>query len=278
VKRHKLNLTKKDLFDATKKIIQSFCSLHGYQAEDGKTLFQELRREIEQALGTGNFLPESKEMISFICVRLWTSTKCLNNAAPRSPEFCSMLNAGLRGDFRCEEIVKIVFGINLHCNLNRHLMNHPQWKKIKETDEKGNLLLFRGGALPPVAEPFYQPNKAFRCPMLLGTTPSKKIALDSFARVRPDQTPEYPGCNQVLWIFQIDPLKKCAHVSWLDNKLNLTSCPTEKEFLFVPYSVFTVVKKEMDETVPSKPVLKIYLKVAPDNVQESEDLPVSPWN
>jgi len=73
-----------------------------------------------------------------------------------------------------------------------------------------------------------------------------------------------------LWIFQIHPLNKCLHAGFLKD--HHTDFPNEKECLFVPYSVFTVVKIEKE---PSPK--KIYLKVAVDNMEEREDLPLSPW-
>ena len=50
------------------------------------------------------------------------------------------------------------------------------------------------------------------------------------------------------------------------------------EFLFAPFSVFTVVSVH----VPSKPTagnpIVIVLEAAVDNRDEPDDLPLSPWN
>ena len=54
----------------------------------------------------------------------------------------------------------------------------------------------------------------------------------------------------------------------------------EAEFLFAPYSVFTVVSVTMPASGKpnaSNPIV-IELLAAVDNREEPEDLPMSPWN
>jgi hypothetical protein len=53
----------------------------------------------------------------------------------------------------------------------------------------------------------------------------------------------------------------------------------EFEFLFAPYSVFTVVSVALPAGAPnaSHPIV-IVLQVAIDNLEEPENLPLSPWN
>ena len=69
---------------------------------------------------------------------------------------------------------------------------------------------------------------------------------------------------------------RCKHV----NLVEKTNVQGEEEFLFAPYSVFTV----SSVTVPasgkpnaSNPIV-IELQAAIDNREEPEDLPLSPWN
>ena len=54
----------------------------------------------------------------------------------------------------------------------------------------------------------------------------------------------------------------------------------EEEFLFAPYSVFTIVTVTMPASGKpnaSNPIV-IVLQAAVDNREEPEDLPMSPWN
>jgi hypothetical protein len=54
----------------------------------------------------------------------------------------------------------------------------------------------------------------------------------------------------------------------------------EHEFLFVPYSVFTVVSATLPSSgkpSASHPIV-IVLQAAMDSREEPDDLPLSPWN
>jgi hypothetical protein len=67
---------------------------------------------------------------------------------------------------------------------------------------------------------------------------------------------------------------RCKHVN-LVEKSNIAG---ETEFLFAPFSVFTVVSTH----VPPKPTasnpIVIVLQAAVDNRDEPDELPLSPWN
>lgn len=52
--------------------------------------------------------------------------------------------------------------------------------------------------------------------------------------------------------------------------------PGEKEYLFTPYSVFTVAKVCWNAGTASAPH-EIVLLAASDNTAESGDLPLAPW-
>ena len=69
---------------------------------------------------------------------------------------------------------------------------------------------------------------------------------------------------------------RCKHV----NLVQKSNVKGEVEFLFAPFSVFTVVSVH----VPSKPTVTagnpivIVLEAAVDKRDEPDDLPLSPWN
>ena len=69
---------------------------------------------------------------------------------------------------------------------------------------------------------------------------------------------------------------RCKHV----NLVEKTNVQGEEEFLFAPYSVFTVLSVTMPasgKANASNPIV-IELQAAVDNREEPEDLPLSPWN
>jgi hypothetical protein len=67
---------------------------------------------------------------------------------------------------------------------------------------------------------------------------------------------------------------RCKHV----NVVEKSNVKGEVEFLFAPFSVFTVVSVH----VPAKPTasnpIVVVLQAAIDNRDEPDDLPLSPWN
>ncbi len=66
---------------------------------------------------------------------------------------------------------------------------------------------------------------------------------------------------------------RCKHANFCEN----SDVPGEEEFLFAPYSVFTVISL----TVPPAPTdddpVVVRLQAAVDNLKESEELPMAPW-
>jgi hypothetical protein len=52
---------------------------------------------------------------------------------------------------------------------------------------------------------------------------------------------------------------------------------TEEEFLFAPYSVFTVESGEWSQNPDDRTPHIIHLRAAVDNRHESEDMLLAPW-
>jgi hypothetical protein len=82
----------------------------------------------------------------------------------------------------------------------------------------------------------------------------------------------------VLWIIELDPVRRCNHV----NLVTATLAPGEFEFLFSAYSAFEVVRVHWSPTPQDKArPHEITLRAAPDNKDDAlfpEDLPLAPWN
>lgn len=83
----------------------------------------------------------------------------------------------------------------------------------------------------------------------------------------------------VLYIIQVDPEGEDDEDK-LNQNANLvqkTNVPGESEYLFVPYSVFTITKCEWQAKPNYQSPHKIYLEAAHDNDIEDEDLPNASW-
>ena len=96
----------------------------------------------------------------------------------------------------------------------------------------------------------------------------KKVTVNFMQRAQARKEPP------VLWKFKFhheDP--KCVHVNFIDK----TECEGEHEFLFPPYSVFTFESVKWQEKPNWERPHEIVLKVARDNQNHEEGLPLAPW-
>ena len=84
----------------------------------------------------------------------------------------------------------------------------------------------------------------------------------------------------VLWHIQVsaagehDPEELCQNANYVRNSL---VDPPEHEYLFVPYSVFTVVRTEWSAQPSKRRPHRVWLEAAIDNLEHPEDLPLAPW-
>ena len=74
---------------------------------------------------------------------------------------------------------------------------------------------------------------------------------------------------------RIDAQRKCNHVNLITK--TVPGLPDEKEYLFAPYSVFTVLSVAWKAGTTAEPH-EIELLAAVDNKAEPEDLPLAPWS
>ena len=71
------------------------------------------------------------------------------------------------------------------------------------------------------------------------------------------------------------PVNECRHVNLVTKRV--PGLPDEQEYLFAPYSVFTVLKATWRAGTNADPHV-IELQAAPDNKGPSEKLPLAPWS
>ena len=75
--------------------------------------------------------------------------------------------------------------------------------------------------------------------------------------------------SRILWTIRIDPALKCKHV----NLVTKSNVPGEAEYLFAPYSAFTVLSVSWTAGTIADPH-RVELFAAPDNLGEPLDLPL----
>ena len=81
--------------------------------------------------------------------------------------------------------------------------------------------------------------------------------------------------TKVLWVVRIDPVHKCRHVNLVTKRV--LGLPDEQEYLFAPYSVFTVGSADWRAGTDDEPHV-VELHAAVDNQEEPEDLPLAQWS
>jgi hypothetical protein len=86
------------------------------------------------------------------------------------------------------------------------------------------------------------------------------------------------GKTPVKWIVEMDPrgrddpIYKCKRVNFVD-----TNTLGEEEFLFAPYSTFTVLEVCVPDRVTDADPVVVRLLAAVDNLHEWDDLDLAPW-
>jgi hypothetical protein len=79
----------------------------------------------------------------------------------------------------------------------------------------------------------------------------------------------------VMWRVRIDPVRRCMHVNLVTRRV--PRLPDEQEYLFAPYSAFSVLSVAWNAGTVNDPHI-IELLAAVDNQTEPEDLPPAPWS
>jgi hypothetical protein len=136
-----------------------------------------------------------------------------------------------------------------------------------------------GGGLPTEHQAFFQAGLKYRAPGFVATSFSRDVAYGFSQRACSER-----GHPAVLWVVHMhpegarNPRYACKHV----NLVRKTHVAGEAEYLFAPYSVFTVQRVEWSvlgaaNATADQPHI-VHLEAAVDNQQEPEDLPLAPWH
>ncbi|EOD04915.1 hypothetical protein EMIHUDRAFT_121530 [Emiliania huxleyi CCMP1516] len=247
----------------------------GLSASEADTFFNQIRTNaLTAAMGAGSAseLLQPKQLM-FIAVRLWTSADLLG-----SREFCSLLNEALRSDDAAAiaHAAAITHALNAFCVTCRSRGSPVRWPSEHVT--------YRGTAMPRVYKEFFSVGKVYRAPMFVATSFRETVAGNFLMRLPPpadDQTP--PLQEPTLWRFRLNgnlpESERCMQANFVDRTDGTVS--GEDEFLFSPYSVFTVravswhVEPLVNEYVTQSHVIDV--DVASDNKREPLDLPLAPW-
>jgi hypothetical protein len=229
-------------------LIEGYCTAHDipYDDDEGETFLDQLKADMS---GGDESVPQAVQ-------RMWTSYRNL-----RGREFCAILNEAARSDelARVKPAAALTRAINELCVTPDGEEPRPPFPP--------EFLCFRGGGFDEKYRDFFAPGREFRQPAFLATSFLASTAEDFIARS------DMPV--KAKWLIRIDPARKCRHVNRITRRV--PDLPDEQEYLFAPYSAFTVRSARWGAGTVADPHV-IELQAAPDNKGPSEDLPLAPWS
>lgn len=239
---------------AVQDLLRAYCEAEGLDwTGDGLRYFGQLEAEAMQNPGELS----DKDLIPIAAQRMWTSALQLAGR-----EFSFIINyAGRKDTLRfVQPLAVLARAINKNCVTERGPAASVSVHRHPDDD-----VCFRGGGFLDDHRSFFTPGKAFRQPAFLATSFSRAVA-HRFIAMR-------GGDDCVLWTIRIDSARKCKHV----NLVTKTNVEGEQEYLFAPYSAFSVLNVSWNAGTVAEPH-QIELLAAIDNKDEPEDLPLAPWS
>ena len=185
---------------------------------------------------------------------------------------CSVLNAVIRDDVveEIEAAAMIFRSIN-----SRRIRRSNAGATINKQSYPPTGETWRGGGFRREHRAFFERmiGKKYRVPGFLATTVRREIAA-AFASKAGMTNPSHPCA---MWRITFDPRGK-EHPEYRVKHMTLVSKTLvvgEHEYLFAPYSVFTLVSVKWDAGL-TKPH-EFTIRAARDNKEEDECLPLTPW-
>ena len=200
---------------------------------------------------------------------LWTSSK--KHSIVKDMELCSVLNAVIRDDVAEEiEAATIIFR-----SINSRRVQRTRYANMNVQSYPPTGETWRGGGFRREHRAFFERmiGKKYRVPGFLATSVRREIAA-AFAFKADIANPSHP-C--VMWRITFDPRGK-DHPEYRVRHMTLVSKTLvvgEHEYLFAPYSVFTLVSVKWRAGLVEPHEFTI--QAARDNKDEDECLPLSPW-
>eukprot|EP00668_Euglena_longa_P038505 GGOE01049523.1.p1 GENE.GGOE01049523.1~~GGOE01049523.1.p1 ORF type:complete len:616 (+),score=191.23 GGOE01049523.1:131-1849(+) len=233
-----------ELLDVLQALLTEYAVLRNIETTRARLFFEDLK---------DTAVKELHSEVQLVAARLWTSPRTLDKK-----ELCFILNELLREDHG--PLMPLVAVIARAINLL--LVN------VRLTGGVCGVV-YRGGGLPDEHRGFYVPSRTYRVPMFLATSVDRNTSVQQFCR-RAGLQQRLPP---VLWVVHLDQQVGCMHV----NHIKRSECEGEEEYLFSPYSVFTVQEVTWKEKPTWQDPHVVHLLAAADNRLAPETLPLAPW-
>ena len=247
-------------------LIKAYCTFTGESSSDGETFYKELEKVV---------LNKPNELIHEVAgaaERLWSATPKLGGEISNGPELCSIMNDIIRRDNPAllKPLVILTRSIST-------LLVSRNIRKKEDVHFPPNGRTYRGGLLPNEYRTFFSVGKQYAVPGFVATSFSHKIATRFAKRAFRADNGQKPA---VIWAIQVNPdgEKDDDELCQNANFLKSSEVPGEEEYLFMPYSVFTVRHCEWSDSPTPKAPHRITIEAAEDSLYEPKDLPLAPWS
>ena len=243
--------------------------------------------------------------LKYKAVRLWTSLhpNILHVGHNDDRELCSILNATLRNDEEGDALqAAALFAAVLSEFTGMARRSDVPWLTLPWRRMDGTLITvpaganvvpggaitFRGASMPHSGLAFFQQllqpanQRQYRTKMFLATSFDPTV-VDGFLN---DPRNNQPGRVKVRFIIRYDDVRRCMHVNYIEASHSEAPNP-EDEFLFAPYSTFTV--QQIEPPVGVIDYYQITILAAHENKEfredgsviaggASEQLPLAGWH
>jgi hypothetical protein len=235
--------TDSNMWRFLEQLLRVYCVAERISWEGEGVVF--LQRLVEEAR-------QSDDQVAERVQRMWSSALQLCGR-----ELCSVLNYAARVDTPefAEPLAVLVRAINLLCvTAGRAACDLPA-------------VCYRGGGFDEQHRRWYSAHllQKIRIPSFVATSASRAVA-DGFM-ARSDKQ------SVIRWLIRFDPAG-CVHVNLVTRRV--PGLRDEREYLFAPYSAFTLQAVRWGAGTMSDPH-QLELLAAVDNKAESELLPLAPW-
>jgi hypothetical protein len=257
-------------------VVKAYCAANRLPKEAADKLFKQIQKDALE-----KHSDELLDEVPSAAERIWTSARRLRADWGVPPahcvEFCTMLNSSIRLDHpgSLPAVATVTKAVNtLLCTSRAGAWSaaggSAAGRQPSVSATTGEVDVYRGGGFDATTQPFFAVGKQYRVPGFLATSFDERTAKVFIQRSR------MPA--RVLWIVRLkrdcatNAAHRCKHV----NLVTKSDLPDEKEFLFVPYSAFTVLATEWRAGTEGEPHI-ITIEAAVDNVAEDEALPLAPW-
>lgn len=245
------------LLESVRNMIVEYAERCGGDTVQADKYFETVQRN---ALTTGG-AQELVTEVDKIAVRMYTTAEKYNGI-----ELCGILNKALRED-QVEHAVVLTRVLNGYCVTGRQDGSQP-------VRPLAGRKVYRGGSFDPKHRHFFVPEKAYRVPMFLSTSCAELQARNFILyKMKPHLEP-------ILWTIKLDP-RGCKHVNFIDRHDGTLhthhDTPAENEFLFAPYSAFTIQSVLWQDVPTAGQPHEVVLRAVYDNLEAPEDLPLAPW-